>query len=180
MTKFASSEARNATWLATSSGLAIRPNGVASEGSALHDNVDMPIEGYVSVIEMTDLKGWLDDALKGLPIPGPDTTLGALKEQSEALSQSILEMREIKQRLQKLSSLVARGKGRDISMNHNKHVTAHLDAAERGASHLRRILESGQVERFKAILDDHVSRLEQSAKRLDTATEELKRGIISI
>ena len=152
---------------------------VASEGAPLQIDANMPFEGYVAVLRDTNLNKWLGDTLKGFQMPDPDTTLGALKEQSQALSQASGEVREVKQRLQKLSSMVSRGKGREISMNHNRQVSAHLDGVDKAIGHIRRIMESGQVERLKAILDDHVSRLEQSALRLEKATEELKRGFVS-
>jgi len=150
---------------------------VASEGSLHQQDVNLPVEGYVAVLDETNLNKWLDDILKGFLVPGPDTTLGNLKEQSQALSDAIGEIRETKERLQKLSSLVTRGRGREATMNHNKQVTTYLDGVDRAIGQLRQILESGQTEALKGALDHQVSRLEEPAMKLGNATEELKQEI---
>lgn len=150
---------------------------VTLEGSLRQQDVNLPVEGYISVLDKTNLNKWLDDTLKGFLVPGPDTTLGDLKEQSQALSEATGEIRETKERLQKLSSLVARDKNHEAAVNHSKQAVTYLDGVDRAIGELRQVLESRHTERLKGTLDHLVSRLEQSAMKLGNATEELKHEI---
>lgn len=139
----------------------------------------MPVEGYITLLEETNLHEWLHDTLKGFQVPGPDTTLGDLRKQSQALSQSMGEIGNTKERLQKLSSLVARGKGREAIINHSRQVAAYLDEVNRAIGQLRQILESSRTETMRGTLDHLIPRLEESAVRLDQATEALKQEFVS-
>lgn len=154
---------------------------VASEGAPLQHNVNMPVEGYVTVLEETNLHKWLHDTLTGFQVPGPDTTLGDLRKQSRALSESIGEISKATERLQKLSSLVtpSTSKGREAIINHSRQVASYLNEVAGGIGQLRQILESSQTEGMRSSLDDLTRRLEQSATRMDQATKGLKQEFVT-
>jgi hypothetical protein len=152
---------------------------VASEGTPRSDYVAMPVEGYVTVLEEANLHKWLHDTLKGFQVPGPDTTLGDLRKQSQALSESMGEIHKTKERLQKLSSLAAWGKGREAIIKHSTQVTSYLDEVQRAIGQLLQILESSKTETMRSTLDRLIPGLEQSAMRLDEATEGLKQEFVT-
>jgi len=150
---------------------------VRSEGTLRLDDVNMPLDGYATVMEETTLHKWLNDTLKALQLPGPDTTLGELRQQSQILSESNREIRTTKERLQKLAALIGRGKTREAVMNHSKQVVSYLDEVDRAIGQVRQNLDSGRPETLKSTLDRLIPRLEQSAVSLDQATERFKQEV---
>lgn len=153
---------------------------VASEGTPRQDDVNMPVVGYTTVLEETNLHKWLHDTLKGFQVPGPDTTLGDLRKQSQALLESTEEIRKTKERLQKLSSLVtpSTSKGREAIIYHSRQVASYLDEVERAIGELRQNLESSRTETMRSTLNHLIPRLQESATRLDQATARLKQEVV--
>jgi len=146
-------------------------------------HVDMPFEGYLTVLQEANLHKWLHGTLKGFQAPGPDTTLGEVRKQAQALRQPLEEISQTKERLQKLlslftSSLYSGDNKREAVIHHNRQVTSYLDEVSQAIGQLHRMLESHRTDEMGTISKDLARSLEQSALRLDQATESLKQAYL--
>ncbi|MFC1965950.1 Smr/MutS family protein [Chloroflexota bacterium] len=148
--------------------------------SSIKRNMQFPIKAYFDFLEQMKIHQWIDDPIKLLVSPDPNTTLAEMKEKEKILSDTIGEIRDSAQRLQDFLSLVNYERNREDLLRHHQLVKEYFQVTERNISELIKILRENRVEQFNKKRENSVNELNIKAGNLDENTKALatKLGII--
>ncbi len=141
--------------------------------SMINKNSQFPVKAYFDFLEQMDIHQWLNGTVKSLVTPGPDTTLGEMKEKADTLSRTISEIRNSAQRFKEFLGHVDIKKYRDDLLSHQKRVQDYLNVTDRNIGELMQIFRENRIEHFNKTRDKIVKELTTRIGDLEEATEAL-------
>ena len=143
---------------------------IGQEGRKIPTKRQLSIKAYLEVLDELNIHKWLNDTLKTLPIPGPNTTLSTIKVQREKLGQAMAEISQAEHQLEDISKFVTKA---EKVILHRKLVNDYLKRTQQGCGNLQQELGKSDTRSVINLLDSIVSRLEKEASLVDQATDRL-------
>ena len=137
--------------------------------------VALSLASYVYLFNDMDVHRWLNNTLRAMPIPGPETTMSDIQSMIDSLNQPIEEIRDAQERLNRITTFVddVNGQTREALVQHGNLVHPYLEEVRRDISEIRQSLGSPDSQRLSALLAQIVANLDTQAARVDEATSGL-------
>ena len=146
----------------------------------IKSNGQFPIKTYFGFLEQINVHQWLKGPLQSISIPGPDTTLGEMKQKEESLGTIVGEVNNAIKRIQDFLSFVNYKNNRDDVLRHRNAVVEYLQFSTKKISELRQQLRDNKIDVFSKSREITIEELTKKADSLDEATKNLaeKLGIV--
>lgn len=145
--------------------------------TSINKKEQFPVDAYFDFLEQLNIHKWLDNPLKSLDAPGPDTTLAEMKEKEETLTNTISEIRGSAQQLKDFFGFVNYKKNRDDIIPYNNQIQEYLNITEREITELIKTLKSNRPDRFETVRNNIVAKLNSSTDSLNETTNLLARKL---
>ncbi len=150
------------------------------ETSPLKMSLSLPVQTMPSYFKLLNLVGihkWLENLIKTMPIPGPNTTLAEIETQQKTLSGAISEIRETETLLSVRTTATNEvvGQPREEFLRYRQLLLEYLHQTEQGCGHLQQALQAPDARNIEGVRRNIVEHLSKQATAVDIATADLKK-----
>ena len=150
------------------------------ENSPLKMSLSLPAQTMPSYFKLLNLVGihkWLENVIKTMPIPGPNTTLAEIETQQKTLGGAISEISETETLLSVRTTATneVAGEPRERFLRYRQLLHAYLQQTEQECGRLEQALRAPDARNIEGVRRNIVERLSKKATEVDLATADLKK-----
>jgi methyl-accepting chemotaxis protein len=137
------------------------------------DSISLPVKAYLQIYSECNIQDAGLDAIKKIPVPGSETTLGELDSLVNAVNEMQSKLREIKEKVERTAGVVIRTQ-RGPVLEHQKRVTAYIELCGRELQGVSKALQTNNANAVESAIAHAVQRLGGQMEQLREVTNTLQ------